>query len=71
MSINKNISAKLESEIGVVIETVGSDAVIELNPQLACESCGARLICVYKELVKENPDGQYGEQAEDRLDELE
>lgn len=28
-------------------------------------------IMVYKELVKENPDGQYGEQAEDRLDELE
>ena len=28
-------------------------------------------IIVYKELVKENPDGQYGEEAEDRLDDLE
>lgn len=46
MSINRNISAKTNNEIGIVIETVGNDAVIELNPQLACESCGAQLSCI-------------------------
>ncbi len=46
MSINKNISVNSESEIGTVIEILGNEAVIELNPQPACESCGARLVCV-------------------------
>ena len=42
--LNKNINNS-EFETGIVTEIIENEVTIELNPNDACESCGARVVC--------------------------
>ena len=41
---NKNINNS-EYETGIITEIIDSEVTVELNPNGACESCGARVVC--------------------------
>ena len=59
--LNKNINNS-EFETGIVTEIVDKEVTIELNPNDACESCGARVVCT------PNPGGKRIIKAENTID---
>lgn len=42
--LNKNIKNS-EYETGIVTEIVNNEVIVELKPNEACKSCGARVVC--------------------------